>query len=610
MSDDTEVSAEFVSRLSNMTRREVIAAMSAVGAAAALGLPDRAAAAPAKAAARRAAQAQAQARLRAHAQGDALASRAAAVAPHGGDIGAIEHVVFLMMENRSYDHFFGTYHKGRGYDDHPKHSLGTFAQDYPKGTKLSPRKKLLPFHLDSTADEECTRDLTHNWGPMHECWNRGKMDRWVKFHTSAAGERNPDGALTMGYYTRKDIPFYWALADHFTLSDAYHCSILGPTHPNRLMAQTGTIDPAGHHGGPITDTNFSSGKWTCTWTTVQELLEDKGVPWKVYHPDYTGTTGRYAELSSYSTWDPMFYDPSNPVVMGVSDHVLPYFKAFKPASSPLHQKAFLPTFPNDFVADCTSGQLPSVSWIIPPLGFDDHPSAPPNRGMWFVQEVLHNLVANKKLWSKTAVFFMYDENDGFFDHVSPPTPPKGTPGEFLTAKHISAETNGIRGPLGLGLRVPMITISPFSRGHHIASELFDHTSQLLFLEQRFGIHVPNISKWRRHKVGDLTSTMFRSKHDASMPKLPKMSIGPVVGAGSCKDEDSEFGGASPSIPTKQRMPTQHGTTVPAGHYFAEAPTSTDRVPLSTGRNNATKKSGANALAHGRERVKPDAKRNR
>jgi phospholipase C len=603
MNDDRETPTDMLSRvgeLRQMSRREVIAAISAVGAAAAIGIPDRAAAAISpEAAVRRATRAA------------SVAARAASVPPAGGDIGAIEHVVFLMLENRSYDHYFGAYHRGRGFDDHPKHSLGAFAQDYPKGTKLSPRKKLLPFHLDPSIGEECTHDLTHNWGPQHECWDHGKMDRWVKTHTSNANEGNPDGAMTMGYYTRRDLPFHWALADHFTLCDAYHASVLGPTHPNRVMANTGTIDPAGKHGGPITDTNPDpSVKWSCSWTTAQELLEDKGVPWKVYHPSNVGTTGKYAKLKNFSTFNPILYDPSNPLVMFLSDHVLPYFKAFKPATSPLHKKAFLPTFPNDFLADCESGHLPSVSWIIPPLGFDEHPSSPPDRGMWFTQEVIRALTSNKKLWSKTALFVMYDENDGWFDHVAPPTAPRGTPGEWLTAKSISFETNGIRGPMGLGVRVPMLVVSPFSRGGHLASEVFDHTSQLKFLSERFGIEVPNVSKWRRDTVGDLTSALFRGKHDTSMPALPKIAIGSSMGTGTCAEEDTEAGGASPTIPTKQRMPTQHGKTVPAGRYFAEAPTKTDRVPVRSGRSTATTKSSANALAHGGKIPKPAAKRGR
>src|SRR5438067_9019970 len=123
--------------------------------------------------------------------------RAAAVRAAVSDLGAVEHVIFLMQENRSYDHYFGTYPKGRGFDDHPRHRLGVFAQGYPGGKKMDPAKVLLPFRLRRPRDE-CTKDLDHNWGVMHHCWNHGKMDRWVRVHTSDEGEGNPTGALTMG----------------------------------------------------------------------------------------------------------------------------------------------------------------------------------------------------------------------------------------------------------------------------------------------------------------------------------------------------------------------------------------------------------------------------
>jgi phospholipase C len=208
-----------------------------------------------------------------------LVSLAAATAPAGSDIGAIDHIVFLMMENRSYDHYFGAYPKGRGFDDHPKNSLGVFAQDYPGGTSLNPPGVLLPFHLLQSAGEECTDDLTHDWGPQHLCWDNGKMDAFVSTHTSSSYE-GANGTMTMGYYTREDLPFYYALADAFTLCDGYHCSILGPTHPNRLMANSGTIDPAGTSGGPVTDTNETPDTlWQCTWPTMQEVLQDAGVSW-------------------------------------------------------------------------------------------------------------------------------------------------------------------------------------------------------------------------------------------------------------------------------------------------------------------------------------------
>jgi phospholipase C len=605
--DDRESPIERLARLGNPSRREIIAAISAVGAAALIGMPDGASAAPSRPATVRAAKRAAASTKRtatAVKRTTTVVDNAASIAPAGGDLGAVEHIVFLMLENRSYDHYFGAYPRGRGFDDHPKHSLGVFAQDYPGGTKLSPRKKLLPFHLDPSIGEDCTNDLTHDWGPQHEAWNHGKMDRWVKTHTSRANEGNPDGAMTMGYYTRRDIPFHWALADNFTLCDAYFASILGPTHPNRLMANSGMIDPNGRHGGPITDTaGFTEDpRWTCDWSTVQEHLEDKGVSWKVYHPSNAGLTGKYKMLKNYPTWDAAMYNPTgNPFVMALSDHILPYFKAYKNPHTALHQKAFTPTFPHDFLADIRSGQLPKVSWIIPPLGFDEHPSSPPHQGMWFTQQVLDALTSNKKLWSKTALFVMYDENDGWFDHVPPPTAPRGTPGEWLTvaAGKLASDTLGIRGPLGLGVRVPMLVVSPFSRGGHIASEVFDHTSQLKLLSERFGIEVPNVSKWRRGTVGDLSSALFRGTPDRSMPAIAKVAIGTANPTGTCVDEYEEAGGASPTIPTKQGMPTQHGKIIPASHYFPTAKTKSDRVPARSGRNTATTKSAANALAHGK-----------
>ena len=539
-----------------------------------------------------------------------LIDRAAKVKPAGSDLEAVEHIVFLMLENRSYDHYFGAYPRGRGFDDHPKRSLGVFAQDYPGGASVVPKNKLLPFPLPANNGLESTDDLTHDWGPMHECWNEGRMDAWVKVHTQEQWE-GPKGALTMGYYTRAELPFHWALADHFTLGDAYHCSILGPTHPNRLMATSGTIDPSGTQGGPVVTTNGSvDTMWNCTWTTMQEVLEDKGVSWKVYTPSNAGVAGKYAPLASYLTWGPNLYDPTVTTLFELTDNVLPYFSAFRQSGTPLFEKAFKQTFPNDFVADIRAGTFPSVSWIIPPLGFDEHPSASPTNGQYFVSLVLDALTANPEVWSKTALFIMYDENDGWFDHVPPPTAPAGTPGEYLTtstfpAGETSPETLGITGPLGLGVRVPLLVVSPFSRGGHIASEVFDHTSQLQLVAERFDVEVPNVSAWRRRAVGDLTSTMFHSKTDASVPELPATSIAfASSGPASYTEQWTESGGFGPSIPTKQRMPDQTGGSEPASTFFkltrAEAAVPDEaRTPIDvSGPPNETVKSRGNRLLSG------------
>jgi phospholipase C len=538
-----------------------------------------------------------------------LIARAAAGPAAGSDLGAIEHIVFLMMENRSYDHYFGAYPRGRGFNDHPAHSLGVFAQDYPDAPAIVPAGKLLPFHLESSAGFECTYDLTHEWGPMHLCWNHGRMDSWVKVHTMSQYEGS-NGAMTMGYYDRSDLAFYYALADAFTLCDAYHCAILGPTHPNRLMANSGTIDPNGHQGGPVTDTNVTPDiLWNCTWTTMQEVLQDAGVSWKVYSPSNLALSSQYAELIDYPSWNPVLYNPIvNPEVMGLSDHVLPYFSAFRNATSPLYSRAFGPTFPGDLFTDVAAGNLPSVSWIIPPIGFDEHPSSAPTNGMYVTSMVLDALTSNPDVWSKTALFLMYDENDGWFDHVAPPTAPAGTAGEYLTASPPALgdpdpATLGIAGPLGLGVRVPMLVISPFSRGGHIASELFDHTSQLKLVSERFGVELPNVSAWRRSTVGDLTSTLFKSASDESLPSLPVPGIDmPLAGACGEVSQDTETGGASPKVPTMQQMPIQGGGTRPASYYFPttvkeRAIPDHHRTPLAgDGPKPMTKKSSYNRVA--------------
>ena len=483
----------------------------------------------------------------------ATVRNAASTLPAGSDLGAVEHVVFLMQENRSFDHYFGSYKGVRGFDDHSGSSLGAFSQPFPANTTRPPVGTQLPFHLDTTTGlGECTHDLDHFWSAQHLCRNGGAMDAFVKTHTSAAYEGPDYGLLTMGYYTRADLPYHYALADAFTICDGYHCSILGPTHPNRLMSISGTIDPEGRHGGPVLITDPSpDARFSVSWTTVPELLEEAGVSWKTYTPPG-------AE-----------YRVVNPEVMFISDAILPYFSQYSRPASPLYKKAFLPTFPDDFARDVRSGTLPSVSWIIPPLGYDEPPPAPPALGAWFIDRVLRALTANPTVWSKTVLFVMYDENDGFFDHVSPPVAPAGTPGEYLTVNPLPAAANGVAGPLGLGFRVPMLVVSPFSRGGFVSSEVLDHTSQIRFLEERFGIRATGISPWRRQAVGNLTSTLRMGAPETAPPVLPPTSQYTEAAMSSlgCTPADIvEVGGGQPPYPlgAVQAMPTQERGTIERG----------------------------------------------
>jgi len=476
----------------------------------------------------------------------ATVRRAGLARPAGSDLGAVEHVIFLMMENRSFDHYYGAYRGVRGFDDHPRGDPGVFAQPYPANTTRPPRHTLLPFHLDTVHTElaSCTFDLTHNWGPQHQCRNSGKMDSFVRVHTSRANEGPEQGVLTMGYYTRADLPFYYALADAFTICDGYHCSVLGPTDPNRMMQISGTIDPGGHGGGPVLTTNSSPDTiFSVRWDTMPEVLEDAGISWKYYRPA--------GDLYSIETMQR---------IGTTIDGTLPQFAQYSNPASTLYQKAFMPTFPDDFAFDVAKGQLPQVSWLSTPVGFDEHPPAPSFLGEWFTSQVLGILTAHPEVWSRTVLFHMYDENDGFFDHVAPPVPKPGTPGEFLTVDPLPAEANGIAGPIGLGFRVPMLVLSPFSRGGRVVSKTFDHTSQLRFLEERFGVRAPHLSEWRRRAVGDLTATLRLGSPDTRMPSLPPTTGDPNYAPmrGCTTAEILEIATDQPfyPLPTIQKMPVQ------------------------------------------------------
>jgi phospholipase C len=471
---------------------------------------------------------------------------AASIKAAGSDLGAIEHVIFFMQENRSFDHYYGSYPGVRGFDDHPAHSLGAFAQAWPGGAA----EHLLPFHLSADSGiGECTHDLSHSWPAEHMSRGQGDNADFVRTHTSAAYEGAEYGVITMGYYERADLPFYYALADAFTICDNYHCSVMGPTHPNRLMALSGTIDPAGKAGGPVIITNESPDAiWSVSWDTMPEVLEDAGVSWKVYNP-------------AGSPYAPAFFEQNG---LQIGDAILPYFSQYKDPSSALYQKAFLPQYPNDFVSDVARGTLPAVSWILPPAGYDEHPPSPPALGEWFTSQLLTTLVSNPEVWSKTVLFHMYDENDGFFDHVPPPIPPQTTPGEFLTASPLTSLAGGFDGPVGMGYRVPMTVVSPFSRGGHIASEVFDHTSQLRFLEERFGVRAPNLTAWRRKTAGDLTSTLHMHSKEVSAPSLPSTSKdhpANVMAEGCSELDILEDDSSQPNypVPLPQTMPRQERT---------------------------------------------------
>jgi phospholipase C len=450
----------------------------------------------------------------------------------------IEHVVILIQENRSFDHYFGSYRGVRGFSDQSM----AFQQPDPSNTSSPPVGTLLPFHLDtSTTNAACTHDITHDWVPQHQSWDNGAMDGFV---TSRIPIDANDAVLAMGYYTRADIPYYYAVADAFTICDNYFCSVIGPTDPNRLYTVAASLDPDGKNGGPVLQTivtNRSAFYGQLTFTTMPEQLQTRGISWKVYS------------------------SPDETVLNGIlSDNVRSYFKNFQDPSSVLHQNAFGPQFPVDFLADIASGNLPQVSWLIGSVVTSDHPPAPSLFGENILSLIVSALTVNPALWTKTVLFVTFDENGGFFDHVPPMTAPPGTPGEYVTAPVVPDPTvvgsPAITGPIGLGFCVPMLVISPFSRGGFVSSDLFDHTSVLRFLETRFGAEVPNLSAWRRATVGDLTSAFNFKVPDQSIPNLPSTLAAIPQIIQQCTNN---LAGFTPyTVPSPQTPPAQESGTAP------------------------------------------------
>lgn len=450
---------------------------------------------------------------------DALASTESAT----GSLDDIEHVIILMQENRSFDHYFGTLSGVRGFapqETRLPRNKNVFYQPDP----VNPDGYELPFHLDTyTTSATAPIELSHAWPVQHRAWNNGTMDGWISAHRAADGDEGP---LTMGYHTRRDIPFHYALADAFTICDMYFSSVMGPTRPNRLYMWTGTINPEGGQGGPIV-ANPQATAGSLSWTTYPERLQAAGISWRIYWVDYGN-------------------------MLGGTPPGTQFFKQYQeaPEGSPLFENAVRTRDFDVFAGDVANNRLPQVTWLLGPSDDDEHPgNSMPAKGALYVYNVLEALASNRELWSKTVLFLTYDENHGFFDHVAPPTPPPGTPGEFITAP-LPSQAGGIAGPIGLGFRVPMTVISPWSQGGWLSSEVFDHTSLLRFLEVRFGVREPQITAWRRRTCGDLTSTLRLRGPKVSFPTLesPADEVR--------RQEESAATNPPPVVPTDQRIPDQ------------------------------------------------------
>jgi phospholipase C len=294
---------------------------------------------------------------------------------------------------------------------------------------------------------------------------------------------------------------------------------------------SGMIDPQGKFGGPLLDNNDAVGgdlppQWDLlTWTTYPERLQAAGVSWQVYQQ---GT----------SVSDPLNGNYGTNMLMNFEQYIN------APAGSPLQLRANTARTLVDLKNDVLANKLPQVSWLLAPGLFSEHPNNTPGYGATYIAQILDALTSNPEVWSKTAFFLIYDENDGFFDHIAPPQPPTNR-SQGLSTVDVSLEihtaVNSQRGaiytadglPYGMGPRVPMIGISPWTKGGYVCSQVFDHTSVIRFIEQRFGVQEPNITPWRRAVSGDLLSCFDFSTPDAAVPTLPNTSSFQALADASC-----------------------------------------------------------------------------
>ena len=523
-----------------------------------------------------------------------------------------EHVVILMQENRSFDHAYGTLRGVRGFNDPRAITLPDGNPVWVQANQAGERFAPFRFDIQSTKIT-WMGSLPHSWTDQVDARNGGLHDQWL----TAKRPRNKEYAalpLTMGYYTRADIPFYYALADAFTICDQHFCSSLTGTTPNRCYLWTGTIRerPTAESPANVRNEEVDLDR-LASWTTFPERLEANGISWKVYQNELTVDSGLKGDEDSWLGNfgdNPLEYfsqfhvhlsakhrthvdrrikeipgeiellraQAADPAAAGdrksdIEKRVADLSTALKryeaerdewagkslekltPRQQSLHAKAFCtndadPAYRqlaeieyrdgdsqrrmqvpkgdvlHQFRADVAGGTLPTVSWLVSPEAFSDHPSSA-WYGAWYIAEVLDILTANPDVWKKTIFLLTYDENDGYFDHVPPfvaphprrPETGRVTSGLDASVEYVELEQDRRRNDadrsressIGLGYRVPLVIASPWSRGGCVCSQVFDHTSPLQFLEKLLShklgkpLEEPNISRWRRAVCGDLTA---------------------------------------------------------------------------------------------------------
>jgi phospholipase C len=432
-----------------------------------------------------------------------------------GTIADLKHVVILVQENRSFDQYYGSLPGVRGFEDKQalKFRNGTTVFQQPNGDAV-----LTPQHQYTVSGMSIGND--HGYATGIAAWNNGLYNNWV-------GAKGPS---CMIYMTGAELPYQYSLASQYTICDQNYCSVAGPTTPNRLYHWTGTSNGVTGNG--------SESNGLRAWETFPEKLQAAGVTWRNYvdntsngnawFGDYTDnpirgfasfTTSGSTSTDLANRADPVKNAPGTGLVWRARSE--PYAAHGLPNND---SDANLNGVLGDFIASCQPDAeypLPEVSWIVAPYLWCEHPSANPEHGAHFTNRVIETMQSNPEIWNHTLLILAFDENDGTFDHALPPTPESGTANEFTSGNAL----NPAGTPIGYGARVPLILVSPWTRGGWVNSEVFDHTSILRFLElwtETLGKPTKSttITDWRRAISGDLTSAIDFAHPVLDVPSLP------------------------------------------------------------------------------------------
>jgi phospholipase C len=400
----------------------------------------------------------------------------------------ISNVVVLMMENRSFDSYFGHLNKFANRTDILSAPDTASNPDVAGGSTGS--------HPWTHADHQCTADTDHSWKGAHTEWNGGKNDGFYQANNTFRDPAEPagnvdagslDGQRALFWYDERDIPFHYALASTFAISDHYFSSVLGPTWPNRMFLYGASSYGTTHNTFPdLTAYPYpDDGKEA----VIFDELEKRHVDWNAY------TDG----------------SPGPGVILGVG-LVTRYDRNPKLSIA-------------DFLSQAQGGTLPPVAIVDPKIGAsegpandDEHPPAQIQVGQHFVWEVV-NAVTHSPQWAHTALFITYDENGGIYDSVSPPSACK--PDDI--APQLEGSDVGVAGDFDrYGFRVPIIVVSPYAKKAFVSHTVYDHTSITKFIEAKFKL--PALG--RRDANADPFTDMFdfSSPPFATPPTFPEPAI--------------------------------------------------------------------------------------